>query len=132
MRNTTIGRLGGLTLAALLLVPALPAGARDNAPGTALQLDLRAALEAQGSDFATALEVEPVGRDERTAGPEIRVSELRAEAWALDEGPADTPRPDQRGFGRWLKKRWYVPVLAAVVLAVALDSGDDDASGEED
>ena len=35
------------------------------------------------------------------------------------------------GFGRWLKKRWYIPVLAAVVIGVTV-ADDDDAGEEED
>jgi len=30
------------------------------------------------------------------------------------------------GFGHWLKKRWYIPVLAAVVIAVAVDDDPDE------
>ncbi len=34
------------------------------------------------------------------------------------------------GFGRWMKKRWYIPVIAAVVIGVTI--ADDNDSGEED
>ncbi len=36
-----------------------------------------------------------------------------------------------RGFGRWLKKYWYIPVLAAGAI-VALSSDDSDDPNEEE
>jgi hypothetical protein len=62
-----------------------------------------------------------------------------AEAW-LAAAPAPSPKilpaaqgNSSGGFGRWLKRHWYVPVLAAAVVGlVVLDSDDDDAAGEED
>ena len=36
--------------------------------------------------------------------------------------------PQRSGFGSWLKKRWWVPVLVAV--AVGLAVSDDDDQGE--
>lgn len=35
-----------------------------------------------------------------------------------------------RGFGRWLKKHWYVPVLVGVGLAVALSDDGSDGPGD--
>ena len=134
MRSSTTRALSGLTLAALLLAPTLAASAQDSTV-TGLQLDLEAALAAPGSAFAAGVEAEAAGGAAEAATAEISLSEVRAEAWALDEGeddPAAAMKPEKKGFGRWLKKRWYVPVLAAAVLAVALDDDDNDAAGEED
>jgi hypothetical protein len=62
-----------------------------------------------------------------------------SEAW-LAAAPAPSPKilpaaqgNSSGGFGRWLKRHWYVPVLAAAAVGlVVLDSDDDDAAGEED
>ena len=40
--------------------------------------------------------------------------------------------PQRNGFGRWLKKHWWVPVLVAVAVGVAVSSDDDDGDSEED
>jgi hypothetical protein len=133
MQTPLIRRLSGLTLAVLLVVPAVPATAQQSAPAAAkFELQLEAALEAQGSTFGFA--IEPASKE--TDSAEISLSEMRAEAWTLQEGdddPAAAMKPDKkRGFGRWLKKHWYVPVIAAVLVGVALGGGDDDKSGEDD
>ena len=135
MHTTMIRRFSSLTLAALLLTPALPASAADAWARPDMQLDLEAALRAQESTFGAAVETGPEATGAETASREIALSEVRAEAWALDEGaedPAGKVKPETRSLGRWLKKHWYVPLLAAVALGVALDSDDNDASGEDD
>ena len=42
--------------------------------------------------------------------------------------------PARGGFGRWLKRHWWVPVLgaAAIGYAVSESGGDDDRFGEDD
>ena len=105
-------------------------------PAPRFELGLAAASTAPRVDFGTDLEGIAAMASEATETAEIRLSEVRAEAWALAEEGDDTgvdmkPETGKR-WVRWLKKRWYVPVLAAVALGVALDSDDNDASGEED
>lgn len=132
MRATAIQRHAGTVLAALLpLLAAAPAPAEEPV-ATHFELALTSALAAPEPGFV--LSPEPDLVDQKPA-PELPISELRAGAWALDERRADSAAAapqEKRGFGRWLKKRWWVPVLAGAALAVALDDGDDDRSGEED
>ena len=128
MQRPSLYRFSGLALALLLLVPAGPATA---------QLELAAALEAQGSTFGLTVEPPRSNANENLAASEISLSEIRSKAWAMQEGDDAAPamKPDdkkKRRAGRWLKKHWYVPVLAAVALGVALDSGDDDRNEVED
>ncbi len=61
---------------------------------------------------------------------------MRDDSWRSPEGWSEVDRQSEaagrkkgKGFVRWLKKRWYVPVIAAVVLGVAFgdDGGGDDA-----
>lgn len=139
MRAPVIRKSSGLTLALLLVVPVVPAAALENDPAApAIDLQLEAALAAQGSTFGLTgdLAVEPESSNAvaETDAAEISLSEMRAEAWAMqeDDDPAAGMKTEKKGFGRWLKKHWYVPVLAAVALGVALDGGDDDKSGEDD
>ena len=116
MRTNTIQRLSGAVLA-MLMIPAVPLPATEPAPAAGFQLDLRAALEAQDSAFALALAPETSARDSAGVAVEISPSELRAPAWSLDEAEGDPTEASapatKKGFGRWLKKRWYVPLLAA-------------------
>ena len=128
MKSTTVSTLTGIALA-LLLVAAAPAAASAD-------LQLGVAREAQESALGLAPDPAEEAAGEEGASIEIRPSEIRAEAWALQgssDDPGDQMKPEKkRGFGRWLKRHWYVPVLAAVVLGVALDDDDNDRAGEED
>ncbi len=131
MSRTPSHRLCGMTLAALVVLPALPVAA---APA-AIELHLEHAIALEPLELATASPTpEPAPRQPATT---ISASELRAAAWQIDEqaeaGSAAAPAPEKHGFGRWLKKRWYVAVLVAVAAGVAIDSGgDNDRGGEED
>ena len=136
MRKNTIPRLSAAVLA-MLLIPAMALPAEQPAPVAGFQLDLRAALEARHSTSALAPAPEAAARKSDSVAVEISPSELRAAAWSLDEAegdPGEASAPEKKkGFGRWLKKRWYVPLLAAAAIGVAVDSGgDNDASGEDD
>ncbi len=50
---------------------------------------------------------------------------------AAEQHLADQAR-EGGGFGRWLKKYWYIPVLAAAAIVVVADDGSDGPEDEED
>jgi hypothetical protein len=141
-----------LTTAALLGA-AVPASAQDGETGGPpepdavgevrlnLEKTLTLAMTFQGGDSypdGLAAAVAP-----RT-GPLPDLSRATAPAWSSLRGSGTTLQqqtqeaeaqaaPKKRGFGRWLKKHWYVPVLVAGAIGVAVDSGgDDDSTGEDD
>ncbi len=89
-----------------------------------------------GLDFETTLDGELYARLS-TDSSGLTVASVRDDSWRSPEAWADVDQQSQtagkkkgKGFVRWLKKRWYVPVLAAVVLGVTL--GDDGAADQED
>jgi hypothetical protein len=47
------------------------------------------------------------------------------------DDPDEPPRRDDGGFGRWLRRHWWVPVLAAGAVALAVQDDSPD-SGEDD
>jgi hypothetical protein len=73
-----------------------------------------------------------------TGGLESSIAALRARSLqepslqTTQSGAAGTS--EKGGFGRWLKKHWYVPVIVGVAIGVAVSSsgGDSDATGEDD
>lgn len=123
------------------------------APVVAQEAPLRAALEAPRElavernfspelgdvSSAATLGAGPVPEIGSAGGPrqEMVIADvllLEREAWrdvsADDALAAQQTAPKKGGFGRWLKKRWYIPVVAGVLLGVAL--ADDSDAGEVD
>ncbi len=131
-------QLCSIALSLLLFLPAVPVYAGgDSAAGGEFDLHLEEALAFQGSTFGLEADDEGEATQETytDVGPRS-VQEVSQQVSAQEAGPdpADQMR-SKKGFGRWLKKHWYVPVLAAVAIGVAIgddDSGDNDASGEDD
>ena len=74
-------------------------------------------------------------RTDATVRPVADLTEVRT-AWrraeAMQEGGAASEPMEKKGAVRWLKKRWWVPVLAAVVLGTVLIDDDDNDAGETD
>ena len=139
MRTSSHRQLCSIALSLLLFLPAVPVYAGDDsAAGGELSLHLEEALAFQGSSFgleAADDEGEATQETYTDVGPRS-VQEVSQQVYAQEAGPdpADQMKP-KKSFGRWLKKHWYVPVLAAVAIGVAIgddDSGDNDASGEDD
>ncbi len=151
MKTTYPKQLGSFTLSLLLLLPALPAGA-GVAPAAEPQSDLRLAealsepapmLRLRATPAATGLGLRlagsPFDDDGSRLGAgtaEVDLEALRAEAWrapaAAQAGGGSSGKSQKRGFGRWLKKRWWVPVLAIAVGAAVGSGSDSDSGGEED
>lgn len=128
-----------------LIVPLLALSAL--APAASAQEAAVVGLEPErtfGLDLATAVEADDLASPtaEPTLGVEreVHLAALEAftdpNAWrathASDASLQETQGSKSGGgFGRWLKRRWYIPVLAAVVIGVTI-ADDDDAGEEED
>ena len=114
----------------MLLIPVAAAG--DEAVEESFRLHLDEAIE------VGVLTAEPLATGERNESA-LNLSDLSAIGSVVEFGASaasleaqqDTQASSKKGgFGRWLKKHWYVPVLVgALVGATALD---DDNDGEED
>ena len=129
MTTPSPNKLFILSLAMLLFLPVVPASAGDSA-GSTIDLRLEQALALKGETFELG---EIAGDQEAVAEFDLEKSDLMSlkdsplvRQVAAEQHLADQARGN-RGFGRWLKKHWYVPVLVAAA-AVAL-SGDDGGVG---
>lgn len=143
MTTRTHKRISVLLIAALLLAAALPAVAQEargsDSTGGEIRLHLAEALSFEPIPGLDSLPGE-TGTAESVTPPRAPLSDLgQTTAWgswrALQQAEAmeEEAAPKKRGAGRWLKKHWYVPVLAAAAVgALTIDSGDDDSSGEDD
>ncbi len=141
MKSPGRKQLCSVVLAALLFLPAMPAAAAPAGGGIDLQLEKALAL--QGADFLLAGSAADEGLasgldepGERALAPELKRRSLEEVALELRQKADDDPdrQPAAKGgFGRWVKKHWYVPVLAAAAIGVAVAGSDDnDRTGEED
>ena len=131
MRSKRYRKLLAIPLAAILQLSALAATAGEVivSEGFSLKLEeavVDAALVIE-SDLPQALEFEPVPAVGLT---ELSLRVLPDAILMAQEGGDPAPTQEKKGVGRWLKKHWYVPVLAAIVLGVVLT--DDDDHGEDD
>lgn len=123
MNPETIKRLGSFSLALLLAFQAVP-------------------LLAEGEREADS-ELKPIDqlREDFRRTEKTLVAENSAEApdltaarfnWRetpdLQDTAADTPDAPKKKS--WIKRRWWVPVVAAVVLGVALSDDDDNADSD--
>ena len=124
-------------LAVLILALASAAGAGELAVGEgafSLHLEETLAPVELGPEPATS-EAAETGAVDSSPLATLHVAALAVEVGATvaieaQEGQA---APQRKGFGRWLKKHWYVPVLIGAAIGVSVsDSGDDDRSGEDD
>ena len=121
-------------LATVLMLAAIPAGAGEVPAEEAFSLHLEdvVLLETPVVDTGS---LEVVGVEEV---PAIGITELQStvlsDARTLSRAVTDqaSAQTDKGGAGRWLKKHWYVPVLAAVILGAVLIGDDDDKDGEDD
>lgn len=133
-----------LSLMTLLLVTLAPtataAGTGEGAtpePGVGaapVSGEIRLALDAAlvGDAFGPA-----VAESDPATGESLRLAqvsrEVAREAWSVRQRAADAEAraaAGGRGFGRWLKRHWWVPVLVgAAVVAVVAD--DTDRPGED-
>ena len=135
-------QLFSLSLAALLCLPAVPVSAAGATAGD-VDLNLERVLAFGGATFpAGAAAV--VSEDSAVVASDRPVTRVGGEAdltglndvSRMHQVAAEKRLEDQArgggGFGRWLKKHWYVPVLAAAAV-VALAGGDsDDPNDPED
>ena len=104
--------------------------------------DPEEALALQGADFMLAGAASDDGLSSRLDSPadsrptpELRRKSLEEVALQMRKKADEdvSQQPNAGGFGRWVKKHWYVPVIAAVAIGfVVADSDDTDATGEED
>jgi hypothetical protein len=147
MRSTATHALGAL----LVLVPALAAAETASqppallpsaaAPATVFSLGLESALPAvriaDASPWPLASGSPTAGGRPAADGGRIRLPDVRDLSTLRhrqEQTPAEPAAPADGGFGRWLKRHWWVPVLAAgaVAYAVSESGGDDDRLGEDD
>ena len=141
MRTPSRKELCSVALAVLLFLPAMPAGAASTAEG-GIDLHLEEALTLQGADFLLARTASDEGLSSRLESPadsrstpELRRKSFEEVALQMRKKGDDemSQQPNSGGFGGWVKKHWYVPVLAAIAIGlVVADSDDNDAAGEED
>ena len=126
-------KLFAVPLVAILQLSALAAAAGEVSTGERFSLHLEDAVLVEGpvyqSDFPEVVELQPA--------PAVGITELRSmvrsDAYRMSQEPSDqTSTEEKKGVGRWLKKHWYVPVLAVVLGVVLLGDDDDDNDGEDD
>ena len=132
-----------LALSLCFFVPTLSARAEEQAK---IDLRLEEALAFSGGmqPFGEALATIHEASDENSAvatRPQPRLGTTdrapNGVSYQTSEAEAEEELAErvkgEGGFGRWLKKRWYIPVLAAVAIGVAVgDDGSDSPEDEED
>lgn len=138
-------QLFGLSLAVLLFLPTVPAIAAGTAGDGGIDLRLEQALALQGATFELG-EVAgdnfdldpPVAGEAAATEPGVDEPDLTSlrDTSRMHEVAAEKRLGDQargnRGFGRWLKKYWYIPVLAAGAAIALSDDGSDGPDDVED
>lgn len=123
-------RKGASLLGILLLSLSTTAAAVETGAGSrdqAFNLELE-----QSIGFGEPLEAESAETIQPAAATwsvGISAAELRGSEVVVEAQAEANATPKSGGFGRWLKKRWYIPVLAAVLIGVL--AGDDDDNGED-
>ena len=148
MRATLSKTLAAALVPMLLVVLAAPAAALENGFGLNLEQafargNYLATDEAEAEEMTEAAGEAVETETEEDDSPSALDDRFDPRGSALDrmsreenlyQATPNSELPRKRGgVGRWLKKRWWVPVLAAVAIGVAInDSGDDDRGGEDD
>ena len=118
-----------LALVAMLLAVTSPVGSQSIDHGEkVLGLDLSEAPKLElGAVGAPQSEAEPVQLVLLAEPSPLELVEaFAASTEAVEAAAQEQATPKRSGFGRWLKKHWYVPVIVGVALGVALSSDDDD------
>ena len=138
MKNRTFRTaLGCLSVCALLASAAAPAHAGNGE--RRLDLDLEQALKSES--LTPVPQAEEAGRENSEPSKALRVEEFRlheaAEAYSRSEAgvaaaAAAEATPKRHGFGRWLKKHWYVPVLVGAAIGFAVSDDSDDPNEIDD
>ena len=122
-----------LALSALFLLSAIPAGASGAVSASAQEFDLQLDKVLSGlGDELSSLDLvdEAVAEADRSREP-VRVATLSTtavnELLRSDQAIAAQKTGSSSGKkASWLKKKWWIPVLGAVVLGAALSDGDGD------
>jgi len=126
-------KLLAVPLVAILQLSAIAAVAGEVSTAELLSLNLEEAVIVEGpvyqTDFPQVVELHPA--------PAVGLTELRllvqSDAYVMSQDASDpASTQEKKGVGRWLKKHWWVPVLAAVVLGVVLLEPNDDDKGQDD
>ncbi len=148
MRTPFHRNVTSLSLSLLLLLPVIPVGAGEAAVDQGgNELHLVKALAAQGAALPFELTEEVVRfeielPDRLAETSPVLLERSKPVQWMASEETSRIAFETQvarqvnthGGFGKWLKKYWYVPVIAGAVLGVAVsddgsDSNDDDSDG---
>ena len=131
-------RRGACWLGVLLLSLAATAGAAESVATSEQVFSLH--LE-ETIEFGESLEAESSETPEPAAvatapvanwNVAISAAELRGSEAVLEAQAEDRVTPRSGGFGKWLKKRWYIPVIAAVLIGVVASDDDDNDEDSED
>ncbi len=140
--KTSYNAIVSLTLSLLLCVPVASASS-DGQSKIDLRLEEALTFSGDGPLFAGIAdgETEPwaEGASEVTAPSQPRLEEpgrtpigvsAQSSKAAAEAALADRAAGGDGGFGRWIKKHWYVPVLAAVAIGVVVSDDGDDGPGD--
>lgn len=148
MRTQRHQALISLSLGVLLIVPTGSIfGQEGESSQTTVDLRLAKTLEFRNADQfeETSMGVEPFQLARLDVAPSqsqglaggslagLQQDSDRLEQVNAQNTLSDSAKPKKGRFGRWVKKHWYVPVLAAAVIGVAVtDDGADGPGDEED
>ena len=151
MNLSFLQRLMVLGLAAAVVLPAVPLRADGSVPQgktEAFDLDLSAALEASSLQFGLegsvsalddelsdlefgAAALEGTGELQIAALGSTPIREIKySQVMSGQSAGGSTPAPGDKPW--YKKKKWWIPVVAAVVLGVAVGDDGDDGMDEED
>ena len=131
-------RICGMLMVVLLVVSAVPAGA-ETLWTTRNDFDLQLAAAQNDETFGFDASAAKLAADEIAQQIEVnrlnlvqrqRVSEIGQQV--LMQSSGNQGAPSKKGKGRWLKRHWYIPVLAAVALGAAFEVGGDDKDDVDD
>ena len=133
--TTRRNRLMGLALSCAVLLATSPVAAGEIAlTPRDFRLHLAEAYLGQQTDSTSPASDSLQADTASTPSVSFALEPLTSQAY-LAEAAAEAQAergamPQRSGFGRWLKKHWWVPVLVAAAVGFAVS--DDDDQGEDD
>ncbi len=149
MKTPTHQYFLSFSLSLLLLLPAIPADAGETAAGQGeLDLHLQEALALQGAslpfDVTKDVAETALAQSEqqiKLMAPDLAQTNHPSSQWMASEETSRIAFETQvvrqvnshgGEFRKWIKKYWYVPVIAGAVIGVALSDDGSDSNDPED